>query len=268
MSEEKPSVLKAIKEIFKKSPQEEAREFTEEITELIEEGEDKGLLSPEEGEMIINILEIRNIPIREVMVPRKDIVAFELNSDFEKIIETVFKKPHNRYPVYEKDLDQIVGIVHLKDLFRLCKNDDAPSIKEFLREPYIIPENLKLIDLLTEFRRRKEQFALVIDESGVIVGLVTLIDLFEEILGEETPVFPRDQEGWYIADGLVKIDDVERILKIKLPRGPYETISGFIINHTGRIPEKGERFRFDGFQVEILSADERRIKKIRFRKDF
>ncbi|WP_457755574.1 hemolysin family protein [Thermodesulfatator indicus] len=267
MSEENPSVFKAIKEIFRKSPQEEAREFTEEITELIEEGEDKGLLSPEEGEIIINILEVRNVPIREVMVPRKDIVALEVNADFEKIKETILQKPHTRYPVYEKDLDQIVGITHIKDLFRLCKNDNPSGLKELLRAPYIIPENLKLIDLLTEFRKRREQIALVIDESGVIVGLVTLIDLFEEILGEETPVFPRDQEGWYIADGLVRIDDVERILKIKLPRGPYETISGFIINQAGRIPEKGERFRFDGLHVEVLSADERRIKKIRFRKD-
>ncbi len=264
---EKSSLIKALKEIFAKSPEEEAEEFAEEITELIDEGEEKGLISPEEGEMIINILQIRNVTVREIMIPRKDIVALEVNKPFSQIVSLINEKPHTRYPVYEKDLDHLVGVVHVKDLMRFCRtNTDQVSLRAVCRKPYIIPEGIKVREVLHEFRKRREQFALVIDESGVISGLVTLADIFCEILGEEVPEFPRDEEGWFIAEGGTKIDEIEKFLGLVLPRGNYETLSGFILSQTGRIPEEGERFRFNGLEVEILSADNRRIRRVRFRR--
>ncbi|NPB09432.1 MAG: HlyC/CorC family transporter [Thermodesulfobacteria bacterium] len=266
VSEDKPSLFKALKEIFGKSPEEEVEEFTEEITELLDEGEEKGLISPEEGEMIVNILQFRNVPVREVMVPRKDIVGIEINRPFEEIISLINRRPHTRYPAYEKDLDHLVGVIHVKELLRFCGQEDRVALRAVCREAYIVPETKKLRDLLREFRQRREQFALIIDESGVITGLVTLQDIFMEILGEDEPWFPRDQHGWYVAEGTVKLDDLEKFLRIKLPRGPYETLSGFIISQAGRIPEAGEHFQFDGLEVEILSADNRRIRKVRFRK--
>jgi len=266
LPEEKTSIFKAFKEIFAKSREEEDKEFTEEITELIDEGEEKGLITPEEGEMIINILQVRNIPVREVMVPRKDIVALEVGMDFKQLVAEVTKNPHTRYPVYQKDLDHIRGVVHIKDLFRFCGSAEAFSLRSLCREAYIVPENIKVRDLLSEFRKRREQFAIVIDESGVVSGLVTLRDIFLEIMGDEAPVFPKDAAGWYILEGTVRIDDVEKALQVEIPRGPYETISGFIIEKAGRLPEEGERFRFDDLELEILAADERRIKKIRARK--
>ncbi|NPA49975.1 MAG: HlyC/CorC family transporter [Thermodesulfobacteria bacterium] len=267
MTEEKPSLLKALKEIFGKSPEEEAEEFAEEITELLDEGEEKGLISPQEGEMIINILQIRNVPVREIMVPRKDIVSLEVDLPFAEIVAVINERPHTRYPVYEKDLDHLVGVVHVKDLMRFCRSENGKiSLRAICRKPYIVPESVKVRDVMREFRQRKEQFALVIDESGVISGLVTLTDIFQEILGEETPLFPRDQEGWYLAEGATRLDDIEKFLDISLPRGPYETLSGFILAKAGRLPEAGERFFFDGLEIEILSADNRRIRKVRFRK--
>ncbi len=266
MSEEKPSLFKALKEIFGKSPEEEVEEFTEEITELLDEGEEKGLISPEEGEMIVNILQFRNVAVREVMVPRKDIVGLEINRPFEEIVSLIRANPHTRYPAYEKDLDNLVGVIHVKDLLRFCRQGNQVALRAICREPYIVPETKKLRDLLREFRQRREQFALIIDESGVISGLITLQDIFMEILGEEEPWFPRDQHGWFLAEGTVRLDDLEKFLHIKLPRGPYETLSGFIIAQTGRIPQAGEYFQFDGLEVEILSADNRRIRRVRFRK--
>ncbi len=267
MTEEKPSLIKALKEIFAKSPEEEAKEFAEEITELLDEGEEKGLISPEEGEMIINILQIRNVPVREVMVPRKDIVALDVDSPFSEIVALINEKPHTRYPAYEKDLDHVVGIIHVKDLMRFCRSEvEKAPLRAITRRPYIVPESVKVRDVMHEFRQRKEQLALVIDESGVISGLVTLTDIFQEILGEEAPFFPRDEEGWFLAEGATKLDEIEKFLGILLPRGPYETISGFILAHTGKIPEVGERFLFDDLEVEILSADNRRIRKVRFRR--
>ncbi len=267
MTEEKPSLLKALKEIFAKSPEEEAEEFAEEITELLDEGEEKGLISPEEGEMIINILQIRNVSVREVMVPRKDIVGLEINKPFRELISLINEKPHTRYPVYDKDLDHLVGVVHVKDLMRFCRaSTEQVSLRAICRKPYIIPENIKIREVLQEFRKRREQFAMVIDESGVISGLITLADIFYEILGEEEPHFPEDEEGWFVAEGTTKLDEIEKFLGLILPRGPYETLSGFILAQTGRIPEEGERFVFNGLEIEILSADNRRIRKVRFRR--
>ncbi len=265
--QDKASLFKAIKEIFRKSPEEEAAEFTEEIAELVDEGEEKGLISPEEGEMIVNIVQFRNVPVREVMVPRKDIVALEVSTPFEALVEEICRFPHTRYPVYEKDLDHLLGILHVKDLLRFCqKNRARLSLREILRQAYVVPETKKVRDLLREFRQRREQLAMVIDEMGVISGLVTLQDILQDILGEDTPQFPRDKEGWYIARGTVRLDDLERFLDLSLPRGNYETIGGFILAQVGRLPQPGERFVLGDLEVEILSADERRLKKIRFRK--
>ncbi len=265
--EEKPSLFKAIKEIFGKSPEEEVEEFTEEITDLLDEGEEKGIISPEEGEMIVNILQFRNVPVRDIMLPRKDIVGIEINQVFEEIIKLINSHPHTRYPAYEKDLDHLVGVIHVKDLMRFCrKTASRVPLKAVCREPYIIPETKKVRDLLREFRQRGEQFALVMDENEIISGLITLQDIFTEILGEEGPLFPRDKEGWYITEGTIKLDELEKLLELELPRGPYETLSGFIIAQTGRLPETGEVFRFNGLEVEILLANSRRIKKVRFRK--
>ncbi len=267
MDEEKGSLIKAIKELFRKSPEEEAAEFTEEITELIDEGEEKGIISPEEGEMIVNIIQFRNVPVREVMVPRKDIVGLEVNTPFEKVIEIINREPHTRYLVYEKDLDHLVGLVHVKDLMRFCGVSSPPeSLWHISREAYVVPETKKVRDILREFRQRREQMAVVIDEMGVISGIVTLQDILQDIIGEEAPKFPKDSEGWYIAHGTTKLDELERFLGFDLPRGNYETISGFIIAQIGRLPKVEERYRFDGLEIEILSADSRRIKKIRFRK--
>lgn len=267
MEEEKGSLIKALKEIFRKSPEEEAAEFTEEIVELVDEGEEKGLISPEEGEMIVNIVQFRNVPVREVMIPRKDVIGLEVNTPFPEVVEIINRHPHTRYPVYEKDLDHLVGLLHVKDLLRFCGQEPPPgSLREISREVYVVPETKKVRDLLREFRQRRDQMAIVIDEMGVVSGLVTLQDILQDILGEEIPHFPVDREGWYVAWGTVRLDDLERFLGVSLPRGNYETIGGFVLAQVGRLPQPGERFRFAGLEVEILSADERRIKKIRFRK--
>ncbi len=264
--EEKGSLIKALKELFQKSPEEEVAEFTEEITELVDEGEEKGLLSPEEGEMIVNIVQFRNVPVREVMIPRQEVVALEVNTPFKKVVEIINQEPHTRYPVYEKDLDHLLGIVHVKDLMRFCQSTFEPeSLRELCREAYIVPETKKVRDLLREFRQRREQMAIVIDEMGVISGLVTLQDILQDILGEEIPSFPQDKEGWYVVRGTVRLDDLKRFLGFEFPRGNYETLSGFIIAQVGHLPRPGERFCLNGLEIEILSADNRRIKKIRFR---
>ncbi len=264
--EGKGLLSKIFKGLFEKSPEEEAAEFTEEIAELVDEGEEKGLISPEEGEMIVNIVHFRNVAVREVMIPRKDIVAVEIKMPFAQLIDLVSKHPHTRYPVYERDLDHILGILHVKDLLCFCRDHPKNlNLRAILRQAYVIPETKKVRELLKEFRRRREQIAVVIDEMGVVTGLVTLQDILQDIIGEEGTEFERDREGWYLAEGTTRIDELERFLGLTLPRGNYETIGGFILSELGKIPAPGERFSFKDIEIEILAANERFIEKIRFR---
>ena len=221
-------------------------------------------------EMIENILDFTNILVREIMIPRTEIRAVSTEATIEEIISEVIESRHTRIPVYRDT------ILNVKDLLNFWgKQITKEDILTILTKPYYIPETKNTHLLFHELKENKKHIAIVIDEYGGTSGLVTLEDLLEEIVGEirdeyETitaadGIFPAP-DGSLIIDGRTEIEKIEEYLNINLKKGRYETISGFILNSTKRIPLTGEKFQIEGLEVLIESADERSIKKIKVKK--
>jgi CBS domain containing-hemolysin-like protein len=245
-----------------------------EIQSIVDDGEEKGLLDEQSGDMIENILAFRDTVVREVMIPRTEMVAVSSQATVEEILESIRLHGHTRMPVYQGNIDNIVGVMNVKDLLKFwSKPLGENDILQVLRKPYYIPETKNTHILLHELRQRKHHMAIVIDEYGGTSGLVTLEDLIEEIVGEihdehdsrEGRIVPL-ADGFYLLDGRVEVEEIEEHFQVKLPRGKYETVSGLILHHIMRIPEPGETIVIEPFEIVIESADERTIRKIRMRK--
>jgi len=241
-----------------------------EIQSIINEGEETGLIDQDSGEMIQSILEFRETVVREVMVPRTEMVALPIDAGIGEIIATVERHNHTRMPVYRESLDNIIGILNVKDLLRYWSKPVAEAdIIQNLRKPYFIPETKNVHQLLPEFKVRKSHMAIVIDEYGGTSGLVTLEDLLEEIRDEHD----ADEkglidlpDGHVMADARTEIEKVEEHFNIKFPEGKFETLGGLVLHLIKRIPVAGEIVSCGDLEMTIESADERSIKKIRIRK--
>lgn len=245
-----------------------------EIQSIVDDGEEKGLLDSQSGDMIQNILAFRDTVVREVMIPRTEVVAISSRSTIEEILELVRLHGHTRMPVYQGNIDNIVGVMNVKDLLKFwSKPVGEKDILQVLRKPYYIPETKNTHTLLHELRQRKHHMAIVIDEYGGTSGLVTFEDLIEEIVGEihdehdsrEGRIVPV-ADGYFLLDGRVEIEEIEEHFQVKLPRGKFETVSGLILHHIMRIPEPGETIMIEPFEILIESANERTIRKVRMKK--
>ncbi len=244
----------------------------EDVRLLFLEGEKSGAIEEDERELIHGVIDFGSTTVREVIVPRIDMVAVRDDSSWEKVCEAFEAHGHSRLPVYHEEIDEIVGMVYIFDLMRAGKPPEGNTIEEFIREIPFIPESKKVQDLLQEFRRQQMFMAVVVDEYGGTAGLVTLEDLIEEIFGEirdeydvqELPVTNLG-EGLFVLDARMHSDEAEELLGIKLPEGEYETVGGFIFERLGRIPQKGESFQYDECQVTILEATERAVTRVRFK---
>ncbi|WP_456431377.1 hemolysin family protein [Thermosulfuriphilus sp.] len=273
MDEPNKSILRTIRDLFRKPPEEEAAEIAHEIEELINEGERRGIISAQEGEMIESILHFRNKIVREVMIPRSRMVCLDLKASLKEAVETAVESGHSRIPIYEADLDHIAGILHVKDLLRFClKRPEEFRLQDLLRPAYIVPETKRIGELLREFRERKSHMAVVIDEYGSVSGLVTFEDVLEEIVGEIEDEHDRDGEDLketetgLIVAGHVPLEEVEEALKLSLPEGRSESIGGLVIEHLGHLPSSKEKLRLGPVEIEILEADSRRIRRLRIKK--
>lgn len=274
----RPSVFSHIrarlKSLFAGGKEQEQSRLEEEIQSIIDEGEEKGLIDERSGEMIQSILEFRDTVAREVMVPRTEIVAAPSDAPIEDIIEQVNRHGYTRLPVYEGSVDNIIGILNVKDLIRLwARPVGAADIKPLLRKPYFIPETKNIHLLLHELKDKRQHMAIVIDEYGGTAGLVTLEDLIEEIVGEihdehdgEEADFVDLPDGSVLADSRVEIEKLEERLGVKIPEGSYETLAGFILSRLRKIPIAGDVLRHGELEMTIASADERSIKKVKIRK--
>ncbi|OAQ20596.1 transporter associated domain-containing protein [Thermosulfurimonas dismutans] len=260
---DEPSWFEVLKALFQKSPEEHLAEFTEELSELISEAEREGLFTAEEREIVLAVLKLRRVAVRELMIPRKELVALPVDWPMEKIWEVISKSPHSYYPVYEENLDNFLGVVSLKDLASHFGQDFR--LKELVRLAYVIPESLKVREALKGFRDRGESVALVIDELGSLSGMIRLKDLLEFLFPVKRIGFPEDREGWYHVNPETPIEEIERVLKIELPRGDFETLAGLITDKLGRLPHSGERVSLPGLEVEVLQADERAVRALRVR---
>jgi magnesium and cobalt transporter len=248
----------------------------EEIQAALARGHKHGLLDSSTREMMDNILAFRNVLVREIMIPRTEIVSVSADATIYEITQEIMLSRHTRIPMYRGNIDNIVGIMNIKDLLRFCSNqNDNEDLLKYLTKPYYIPETKNAQFLLHEFRENKKHLAIVIDEYGGTSGLVTIEDLLEEIVGDihdEHEITTPDNgiskliDGSVMADGRTEIEIIEECLQITLERGRYETLSGLILNAIRRIPITGENFQIEGLNIIIENADERSIKKVKIKK--
>jgi len=262
--------------ITETTPEEEHEEKQEEFLTGLEQHRTEGALDAEEQEMIENVLELSNSTADEIMTPRTDIIAVEVNSDLQKVLETITVGGHTRVPVFEENIDNIVGIVYAKDLLTEIGKDPADfKLRDKMRDVYFVPETKPLRNLLHEFQNRKLHIAVVLDEYGGTAGIVTLEDILEELVGEivdeyeETPPEPIKtiDHNTIEADARTYIDDVNDQFELNLPDDEdYETIGGFVFSRLGYIPKTNESFEYENLKFTIASAEARKIKRIRIEK--
>ena len=248
----------------------------DEIQEMIESGEREGVLEEEEHEMLQRIFRFNNTIVKEVMTPRLDMTAVPKDADIDETIETCIQSGHARVPVYEGSLDNVQGVVHIRDLVRDLNygetGDDELELGDLIQPTLHVPESKNVDELLSEMRENRMHMAIVIDEFGTTEGLVTMEDMIEEIVGEileggeEQPIEEIDDDT-VLVRGEVNIEDVNEALEIELPEGQeFETIAGFIFNRAGRLVEEGEEITYDGVRITVETVENTRIMKARLTK--
>ncbi|AEH35830.1 hemolysin family protein [Halopiger xanaduensis] len=248
----------------------------DEIQEMIESGEREGVLEEDEHEMLQRIFRFNNTIVKEVMTPRLDMTAVPKDASIDEAIETCIQSGHARIPVYEGSLDNVMGVVHIRDLVRDLNygetNDGDLELADLIQPTLHVPESKNVDELLTEMRENRMHMAIVIDEFGTTEGLVTMEDMVEEIIGEileggeEQPIEEID-ERTVLVRGEVNIEDVNEALEIDLPEGEeFETIAGFIFNRAGRLVEEGEEITYDGVRITVEDVENTRIMMARLTK--
>jgi len=248
----------------------------EEIKILIDASSEGGAIDDDEKEMIFSVFRFGDTLAREVMVPRIDIKAIELNASLEEALDKVIEVGHSRIPVYEDSIDNIRGLLYAKDLLSVWRSGEHEDrqIKDILRDPYLIPESKSAGDLLAELQAREIHLAIVIDEYGGTAGLVTIEDLLEEIVGEirdeydafEEPPYEKISDREYIFISGFDLDNINEKLGIDLPTDENDTLGGYIFTELGKLPQVGDTVTGRDVIMEVLTLDGRRIHKIRVTK--
>jgi putative hemolysin len=248
----------------------------EELRVLVDVGEEKGALKKDEKEMIHSIFELGETIVREIMVPRTDMVCIEEGATFTQVLNLVKEKLHSRIPVYKDKVDNITGILYLKDLlpFIRKRNKMEIDIAKLAHTPYFVPEQKKINELLREFQREKIHMAVVVDEYGGTAGIVTLEDIIEEIVGEiqdeydqEMPLFTKiDDNSWIISGGM-QIDEMAETLGIELPdEEGIETLAGFLLGQFGNVPKKNAKIQWNNLEFVVEKIAKRRIQQVRVKR--
>ncbi len=251
---------------------EQTVDVEKEIQQLIDEGEQRGLISEDEGEMIQGIFSFRDTIAREIMVPRTDTVYAAADTGISEIIQVIIQSGHSRIPIYQDNIDNIIGTLHAKDLLPFWGTDDI-TIREIMREPYFIPETKKISEVLKDLRDKKSHIAIVIDEYGGTAGILTLEDIIEEIIGEimdeydaEQKLIVEHEDGSISVSARLEIEKLGDFLNVELPEGDFESVGGFIISLIGKVPEVNEKVVYDGLEIQIEAATSRKIDRARIRK--
>ncbi|HTP65797.1 MAG TPA: hemolysin family protein [Geobacteraceae bacterium] len=243
----------------------------EEIQELMDAGEEEGLINEEENEMIRSIFALGDTVVREIMVPRTDMAYVTVDATVHEVLNTIIACGHSRIPVFDGTIDNIVGLIYAKDLLKYWGMEEpVVELKKILRPPYFIPESKNLEQLLHEFKKKRIHIAIVIDEYGGTSGLVTIEDLLEQIVGDiqdeydvEEDWLVEEADGSVVVDARLPIEELEEHFGIEIEREKFDTVGGLIFHLTGRIPAVGEEVANDTIQLTILQADERRIGRVR-----
>lgn len=239
--------------------------------EITEQGEE-----PHRDQKILKrIVNFGNTEVRQIMKPRMDVIALDINTPFPEVLKTILEHGYSRIPVYKENFDQIEGLLYIKDLLPHLEEEASFPWNTLLRPAFFIPENKKLDDLLSEFQSRKIHMSIVVDEYGGANGIATLEDVLEEILGEISDEFDDEDLTYskldarnYVFEGKILLRDFYRVLQIEGDafeevKGESDTLAGFVLEISGRIPTKNEVIHFDAYQMRIESVDKRRIKRIK-----
>jgi putative hemolysin len=257
--------------LFIGGPEQEPTLVSEdEVKYLIREGRKSGVFEPSEEDLIHSVFKFTDTVVKEVMVPRTEIAAVESGSDIDTILRTMNEKGFSRLPVYSETIDNIIGVVYLKDILALHMGNRPFQLDSVLRKPYIVPPNKNVSVLLREMRKKRIHLALVGDEYGGTDGLVTMEDLIEEIVGDirdeqekELREIDEIAANRYIVDGRTDIGKVNKRLGVKLPEDEFETIGGFVLGLFGRLPSEGDQVRHQNLMFTVLRLRKNRISRIR-----
>lgn len=250
---------------------EDSSDTKKQIEKILDEVEEHGIIDEDQGEMIQNILVLKDTSVSEIMVPKGDIVALPSSASLDELAEVFTREGYSRIPIYEESLDNIIGVVYAKDLLSCWKKrNEVTAIKQLMHPVYFIPEGKKLIDLLKEFREKQTKIAIIIDEYGNVDGLITIGDILEEIvgdvIGEEGEEIEEDivhkGDGLFSVDPKMPIDEFAEAFEVDIPEGDYDTVAGFVTSEMERIPKSGEKFEYGGIIFEIVGADKRRIHRL------
>lgn len=251
----------------------------DEIHDLVQQAE--SVFDPDEQDMLTGVFEVAETQVREVMIPRSQMVVIERDQSFDEMLELIIKTGHSRFPVIGEDRDEVLGILLAKDLLRFFGDSSAsaPEIESLLRPASVIPESKRLNALLKEFRDSRNHMAIVVDEYGGVSGLLTIEDVLEEIVGEiddehdpeEAESIREDAEKdgrpCYTVRALTRIEDFNDYFDCDFIDDGYDTIGGLLMHQFGYLPRRGERLHFNGFDFQVMKADRRRIDTLQVQRD-
>ena len=240
----------------------------EELMTFVEVVEEEGGIEEDEKELIENIFEFDDTSATEIMTPRADMYVISVDEDLN--LEEVIRSGYTRIPVIEEDIDHVIGILNIKDLFlHQVTSSEAADVRKIMSEPYYVPENLKLDNLLQQFKKRKQHIAIIVDEHGGVSGLITLEDALEELVGEivdesdkfEPHIVKLNKDEWRVL-GKSEIDEVNEEIQMRIPDSrEYDTFSGYILDKIGRIPQEKEKISLGDYMVTVYEMDGNRIKE-------
>ena len=270
--EQRKSLLARLAAIVPFGKPETKEELELEIQELLEAGEDKGLIGAVEEKMINSVLDFGNTLAEEIMTPAAEILGVPATIPLDALIDQVIDSGFTRVPVYRGSLDQIIGLIHAKDLLKICARlrNQPFRLEEHLLPVHIVGENKPIVDLLREFQQKKAHMAIVTDEFGAVRGLLTMEDIIEEIFGEIDDEYDDEEEpierlpdGSLLVPARLGYEVVEELFSMVLPEGPYESVGGLVIHLLGRLGRTGDKARVGNLLFEVKSASRRRIKTVR-----
>jgi CBS domain containing-hemolysin-like protein len=243
----------------------------EELLLLLSESRKHGLVEPSDADMIASVLDLSHTNVRQAMTPRTEIIGVERHWPLEKVIDVVRRSGNSRLPVYEEDIDHIVGILLAKDLLDFFDRDTPFRLERIMREPFFILPTMGVDDLMQEIQRRNAHMAIVVDEHGGTLGLITLEDLIEEIVGEIFDEYDRTDdsstvlattEGCLSVPGDLPIQELNERYHLTLPEGDYVTLAGLVLSVLGHVPSIGERLQVDGVGIHVTAMDRLRIERV------
>ncbi len=249
----------------------------EDLKAMIIAGEEEGLIEEEERDMIDSIFELGDKMVKEIMIPRIQIISVREETHLGSVIDTIAREGYSRMPVYKDSIDKITGIIYIKDIIsggtKSFERFEMMQAKDYMREPYFVPETKKVSDLIRELQERKMQMAIVLDEYGGTAGLVTMEDLVEEIVGEISDEYKKDikklhilPDGDFLVSGSMEVEKVNEEIGLDIPEGRFETIAGFVLDRLGKFPLKGESFVFGRHQFTIQESDTKKVRLVKIKK--